>query len=310
MQAFAFVCIISFMKCFSLIFAGTLALASFSGLARPARAWWPQGHSIIAAGAVRALPNEVPIWFRAGAGQIAHDAQDPDLQKDRTLAIMTEREYPQHFFDWELVGMEKLPPTRRAFYADCAQRGVNPFDVGELPYAIAEWTQRLTMDFAEARKYPSDAYVQSKALVTAGILSHYSGDATMPLHVTNDFDGRVKPDGTSPKTGIHARVDSLIEKLNLTPQQLAQNQTIEPIPDLLPSIEAQMRETYSHVGQTYGLENQLPLETGDYKPTPAVQAFALERGRTAARFTAQLFLTAWRDSANIKLPAWLHRETD
>lgn len=274
---------------------------------RPARAWWPQGHSTIAAGAVAALPDEVPIWFRAGAAQIAHDAQDPDVQKDRSLAIMTEREYPQHFFDWELVGMEAPPPTRREFYADCAKRGVHPFDVGELPYSIAEWTQRLTMNFAEARQFPGNAYIQNKALVTAGILSHYAGDATMPLHVTNDFDGRTKPDGTSPKTGIHARVDSLIEKLNLTPEQLAVNQIIAPFPALWPAIEAQLRDSYSHVGRAYELEAQLPLETGDTQPSPAVQDFALERGRTASRFTAQLFLTAWRDSEKIKLPGWLKR---
>ncbi len=288
----------------------SLALfAAFIGAAtcQPARAWWPEGHSIIAAGAVKALPDEVPVWFRAGIGQIAHDAQDPDVQKNRSLAMMTEREYPQHFFDWELIGMETLPPTRREFYADCAKRGVNPFDVGELPYSLAEWTQRLTMAFAESRQYPGNAYIQNKALVTAGILSHYSGDATMPLHVTNDHDGRAKPDGSSPKTGIHSKVDSLIEKVGYTPDQLANNQTIEPLGQLWPAIEAQMRETYGHINQTYALEAQLPPETGDYKPSTAIEAFTFERGRTASRFTAQLFLTAWRDSEKVKLPTWLKR---
>ncbi len=289
------------MKRFVFLIALGLAIS-----VRPARAWWPQGHSILAAGAVRALPTEMPAWFRAGAGQIAHDAQDPDVQKNRALAMMTEREYPQHFFDWELVGMETLPPTRREFYADCAKRGVNPFDVGELPYSLAEWTQRLTMDFAEARRYPDNLYIRNKTLVTAGILSHYAGDATMPLHVTDDFDGHANPDGSSPKTGIHARVDSLIETLNLTPESLAKNQIIEPLPALWPGIEAQMRETYSHVEPTYALEAQLPAGQGDVA-TPAVAAFALERGRAATRFTAQLFLTAWRDSAKIELPVWLRR---
>ncbi len=285
-----------------------LFAASFGTLTcQPARAWWPEGHSIIAAGAVKALPDEVPVWFRAGIGQIAHDAQDPDVQKDRSLAIMTEREYPQHFFDWELIGMEALPPTRKEFYADCAKRGVSPFDVGELPYSIAEWTQRLTMAFAESRQYPGNAYVQNKALIYAGILSHYSGDATMPLHVTNDHDGRAKSDGSSPKTGIHSRVDSLIEKLNLTPDQLADKQTVTPLSALWPGIEAQMRETYSHINQTYAMETGLPPEKGAYTPSPMIEAFALERGRTASRFTAQLFLTAWRDSANVKLPSWLKR---
>ena len=289
------------MKRFVFLLALTLASS-----VPPARAWLVQGHSIIAAGAVRALPDEMPAWFRAGEGQIAHDAQDPDVQKNRALEIMTEREYPQHFFDWELVGMETLPPTRREFYADCARHGVNPFDVGELPYSIAEWTQRLTMDFAEARRFPGNKYIQNKALVTAGILSHYSGDATMPLHVTNDHDGRANADGSSPKTGIHVKVDGLIENLNLTPEQLAQNQTVEPLTALWPGIEAQMRETYSHVDQTYALEAQLP-DGKSAKVSPAVEAFALERGRTASRFTAQLFLSAWRDSAQITLPDWLRR---
>lgn len=294
------------MKCpnFSIYLLCALPLAL---AAKPAHAWWPQGHSIIAEGAVKSLPAEMPVWFRAGSGQIAHDAQDPDVQKNRALAIMTEREYPQHFFDWELIGMEPLPPTRRAFYADCAKRGVSPFDVGELPYALAEWTQRLTMDFAEARKYPDNVYVQNKALVTAGILSHYAGDATMPLHVTLDHDGRAQSGGSSPKTGIHAKVDALIEKSGYTPAQLARGPIIEPLPALWPGIEAQLRETYSHVGPTYALEAQLTGENDTSKPSPAVEAFALERGHAASRFTAQLFLTAWRDSAKIILPSWLNR---
>ncbi len=288
-------------------FIALLSIGALLVLGRPARAWWPQGHSIVAEGAARALPAEVPVWFRAGRAQIAHDAQDPDVQKDRSLTIMTEREYPQHFFDWELIGLQAPPPTRREFYALCARSGVNPFDVGELPYAIAEWTQRLTMDFAEARAFPGNAYIQNKALVTAGILSHYAADATMPLHVTTDFDGRAKEDGSSPKTGIHASVDALIEKLNLAPEQLAREQNIAPLPALWPAIEAQMRDSYNHIPATYALEAQLPPETGAYQPSSAVRAFALERGRTASRFTAQLFLSAWRDSEKIKLPAWLKR---
>lgn len=285
-----------------------LFLFALLALVRPAHAWWPEGHSIIAAGAVQALPDEVPIWFRAGAGQVAHDAQDPDVQKDKTLPLMTEREYPQHFIDWELIGADApLPPTRRAFYAKCAELKVDPFDVGELPYSLAEWTGRLTMDFAEARKFPGNAYIQNKALVTAGILSHYSGDACMPLHTTLDYDGRTGADGKSPRSGIHARVDSLIEVLKLTPDQLSASQTIAPLPDLWKGIETQLRESRTHINQTYALEAGLPPEKGDYTPSPAVETFTLERGRMASRFTAQLFLTAWRDSEKVVLPAWLKR---
>jgi hypothetical protein len=288
-------------------FLAPVALLSFL-ISTPAFAWFPQGHSIIAEGAVKALPEEMPSWFRKGAGQIAHDAQDPDIQKDRTLPQMTEQEYAEHFIDLEMLKGRPLPPTRREFEALCAELNVKPSDVGEVPYAIAEWTQRLTMAFAEARRYPKNRYIQRKALVYAGILSHYSGDLCMPLHTTVDYDGRLKPDGTSPKSGIHAKVDSLVERLKLQPSDLAKGQTVTPVGDLMPAILAQLAESRTHIDQTYGLESQLPPDKGEWTPPQPVVDFTTERARTATRFTASLFLTAWEDSAKIKLPSWLVRE--
>ncbi len=275
----------------------------------PALAWWPQGHSIITAAAVESLPaDEVPAWFREGRAQIAHSAQDPDVQKNRELAVMNEEEFPQHFFDWELLQGRPLPKSRAEFYKLCQELKVNPSDVGEAPYAIAEATQRLTMIFAEARRWPDNPYIRTKALVQAGILSHYSADIAMPLHVTIHHDGRALPNGKSPRSGIHSKVDSLIEKLEMKPEILAQNQKIAAFPLLLPAIEAQMKDSQTHIDRTYELEAQFPPQQGEWKPTPAVEEFATERARAATGFTASLFLTAWRDSAKIKLPVWLQRE--
>ncbi|MBW3637081.1 MAG: hypothetical protein KY445_11570, partial [Armatimonadetes bacterium] len=213
-------------------------------LCAPVLAWWPQGHSIITAAAVESLPAaEIPAWFRDGRAQIAHGAQDPDVQKNRELAVMNEAEFPQHFFDWELLQGRPLPKSRAEFYQLCQKLKVNPSDVGEAPYAIAEATQRLTMIFAEARRWPDNPYIRTKALVQAGILSHYSADIAMPLHVTIHHDGRVLPNGKSPRTGIHSKVDSLIEKLAMKPETLAQNQKIAAFPLLLPAIEAQMKDS-------------------------------------------------------------------
>lgn len=289
-----------------------LPLAALSALSlalcAPARAWFPPGHSIIAAAAVRALPAEMPQWFREGTGQVAHDAQDPDVQKSRDLPFMTDVEYPQHFLDWELLRGRPLPASRAEFYKLCAELKVDPADVGEVPYAVAQWTQRLTMTFAEARRYPNNPYIHNKALVQAGILSHYSGDVCQPLHVTVDHDGRANPDGSSPKTGIHAKVDGLVENLHLKPEELAQNQTVQAFPALFPAIEATMKASHDQVNRVYELEAQLPSSKGEGAITPAVRDFTVERARAATNFTASLFLTAWRDSAKIKLPAWLNRE--
>ncbi len=274
----------------------------------PAHAWWPKGHSMLTRAAVQAVPAEVPQWFRDGGDLAAHCAQDPDVQKNRDLPQMTDREYPEHFLDYEMLQGRPLPPTRSAFLKLCAELKIEPSDVGYAPYAVAEWTQRLTMTFAEARKWPQNKNIQTKALVYAGIMSHYAEDLCMPLHVTLSHDGRARPDGSSPKTGIHGKVDSLIEKIGFSTEKLSENQKIEPVASLLPAIEREIQLSRQKIDQTYVLEPLLPPATGPWKAAPEVENFALERGREATRFTAALFLTAWRDAEKTQLPEWLERE--
>ena len=273
----------------------------------PAHAWWPGGHSILSEAAVRALPREMPNYFRRGAAMIAHCAQDPDLAKMRELPNANDSEYPEHYIDYELLQGRALPPTRYQFVRLCAELKLDPKEVGLLPYAIAEWTERLTVAFAEHRRWPDDAAIRSKSLVYAGFLAHYAGDMCMPLHVTVNHDGMAKPDGSSPRTGIHAKVDGLIQRLAMKPQDLAKNQSVQAVPELMPAILAELNQSRSKIDRVYELESVLPGETGAWKPDSRVVDFGVERAREATRFTAALYLTAWKNSAALKLPAWLKR---
>jgi hypothetical protein len=259
---------------------------------------------------VKALPAEVPQFFRAGGGMIGHCAQDPDVAKNREAPNLNDEESPEHYLDFELLQGSALPPTRYAFLKFCAEKGLSPKDVGTVPYAIAEWTDRLTVAFAEYRKYPKNPYIQQKCLLYAGILSHYSEDLCMPLHTTVHHDGRARADGSSPRTGIHAKVDSLIEKLALKPDELARDQRIEAMDRLLPAIVKQIEASRALIDRTYALESQLPPAQGEWKPSAEITAFATERARESVRFTASLYLTAWQKSARIQLPPWLERETE
>lgn len=274
----------------------------------PAHAWWPKGHSIIAEGAVRALPAEVPSFFRKGTGQIAHNAQDPDVLKNRALPELRDAEDPEHFFDQELMRGKPLPPTRSAFLKLCAEEKLDPKGVGYVPYAVTEWTERLTIAFAEHRKFPRNPYIRQKCLVYAGMLAHYAGDMCQPLHLTVEFDGRIPPGGGTPKRGIHAKMDALIEKLNLTPQALAHDQQPVVFEALFPAVVAEIAAGRKHIDHVYALEADLPPEQGAWSPTPAAQEMGVERGRAAAKFLASLYLTAWKKSASIELPPWLERE--
>jgi hypothetical protein len=284
-----------------------LILAVAAGLALPAAAWWPQGHSILTEAAVRALPEEVPAYFREGHGLAAHLAQDPDVAKNRDAPNAQDAETPEHYIDWELLGGRTLPTTRYAFLRLCAEAKLDPKAIGTLPYSVTEWTERLTLAFAEHRKWPENPHIRTKSLVYAGILAHYAGDLCMPLHCTIHFNGRARPDGTSPNSGIHARVDSLIEKVGLKPADLAREQKPEAYPRLLPAVLAEIERSRALVDRVYELEAKLPPERGEWKPEPEVVAFTEERGRAATRFLGSLYLSAWRNSHGVRLPVWLER---
>jgi len=289
------------------ISAVALLVAASTG-AVPAWAWWPAGHAILSKAAVKALPAEVPAFFREGGEMIGHCAWDPDVAKNRATPQLDDAESPEHYLDSELLKGHPLPATRYQFIALCAEMKLDPKAVGLVPYSAAEGTDRLAIAFAEHRKWPENPFIRTKCLVYAGILSHYAGDICMPLHTTIDHDGRARPDGSSPRTGIHAKVDSLIEKLAMKPDELAKDQRIEPLPRLMPGIVKEIEASRALVDRTYALEMKLPPSQGPWTPDPEIRAFANERAREATRFIAALFLTAWRHSARVQLPPWLVRE--
>ena len=276
----------------------------------PSWGWWPRGHSILSRAAAKALPEEVPEFFRSGGGAIAHCVWDPDLAKNRGTPLVRRAENPEHYLNPERLkeGDRDLPKDRYSFVQFCAEQSVRPEDVGFLPYAVAEWTQRLAVAFAEHRKWPENPYIQQKCLVYAGFIAHYAQDLCQPLHVTMHYDGRPKPDGTFQRTGIHFKVDDLVRRLGLKPDDLARDQKIEPIDDLMAGIFAQIEASSSLIDRVYEMEDRLPpAGQGEWEPVPEVVDFGTGRAREATRFTAALYLTAWRLSGQVGFESWVDR---
>lgn len=315
------------------------ALAAIAAFASPARAWFTVGHAKVARAAVRALPAEVPQFFRDGAFRVGEAAVDPDLMKDRNLVALRAAEDPNHFLDWELIAGMPLPADRWAFIAQVSERKLAPNNVGILPYSLLESVQRLTMTFAEYRRYPEDAAIQQKALVYAGWLAHYAGDLEQPLHTTIHHDGRALPDGSTPKTGIHQLVDGLFERVPFDEAKVTHDLPIQVYPDAWAAIQAELAKSHALVDRVYELEPDLrkafpppppaptpvasapgappPLARPKSAPTavptprppipPAVTTFTTDRFRATASFLASLYRTAWEQSAAIQLPLWLER---
>jgi hypothetical protein len=290
--------------------AGGLAALLALATAYPAAGWHTIGHGLAASAAVRALPEGMPAFFRAGGSAVAHSAADPDLAKSRSPEIQTLRagEEPEHYLDWERLAGRALPANRVEHAALLAALGRRAAEVGAVTLAVEEGTQRLALCFAEHRRWPDNPHVRAKCLVDAGRLAHYAGDLAQPLHTTVHHDGWALPDGLSPFTGIHARVDALLEKARFDRELAVAGLAPTPFPDLRAGIAAELAASHARIDAVYRLEPELLAEGGG-AGDPEVQGFACERYRATALFIARLFATAWETSERIELPGWLWRES-
>ncbi len=271
-------------------------------MAAPTQAWWGDGHGILTAGAVLALPEEMPAFFRQGGNIASHVVFDPDLFKNRRAPLLSHAEHGEHYFDLEYLEGRAIPAKRFDFIALCFALQLDPTKVGLAPYAIAEWTERLAVAFAEQRQWPENAAIQQKCLVYAGLLAHYAEDICQPLHATRNFDGKPQQDGAVVGKGIHEQVDSSVERLGFAPEDLAAEQDIVVFDSLTKAIADQVRASNWRVEEVYALWGHWEDESD-----ARVRALALELARTSVRFTASLYLTAWQQSAEISLPSWLER---
>lgn len=280
----------------------------------PAQAWLVEGHRIISLDAVATLPGTVPSFFRDGAVAIAEASIDPDVHRPRALPQLRDREAPEHYLDLELLEGRDLPEVRSGLFRLVAWLAAEPgggrvrgvASVGTLPYAVTEGLQRLTVAFAEHRRWPEDANVRARALVYAGLLAHYAADLCQPLHTTLDHDGRAREDGSSPQTGIHRRVDALPTQVDLDRGAIVRDTELGILPGGFDDVVAELMTSHALVDRVYELaDDSGSFGQGEF---PAGLAeLTTERYGAAVRFVGSLFLTAWVDSEGLELPEWLHR---
>jgi len=281
-----------------------LSVVTTAICATVARGWFGGGHTRATRLALSACGAKLPDFFLKGADTIAHCSVDPDLFRLRDFPQLRDGENGEQYMDIELLKGSELPPTRSEFVARCARLKLRPSEVGVVPYSVAEWTQRLTFAFAEHRKWPENPHVRLKCLVYAGHLAHYAQDLCQPLHTTIHFDGRAGEDGKSPRTGIHSKVDALVQKVETDRQLIVAGMKIEPLAKLLPGVLRELERSHALVDRVYTLEEQLPDDEAPIERNSEVARFATERLRACVRFTASLYLTAWENSKGVELPEW------
>jgi hypothetical protein len=256
--------------------------------------WYTAGHEKATVIALAALKGKVPDFIVAGKNCTASFSVDPDLFKDSTAPQLKSTEGPEHFYDVEKMGNRPLSKDRRTFMGLCSSIGVDSWSVGFLPYAIIEWNQRLTIAFAEYRAWPQDSAIRMKCMVYCGIMAHYAGDLTQPLHVTVHYNGKKLADGTMLYNGIHGPVDGLLT--TVADSVLPMAMIPHGYPSLLDSVAANIKLSFGLVDTVYKL--------GMPDSGSAWRAFAVNRVNVTALTIADFVLTAWEKSALIKIPEW------
>jgi hypothetical protein len=278
--------VILFGSVFLLLIVGSIF--SFSSMA-----WWRGGHRVCTQAALAALPADMPEFFRKGATQLEEMSHQPDAWKSLTASHLRSTEHPEHFIDLEYVDDKRYPQTRAEWVKLLADKKLDPYKVGTLPYALVENYERLMLAFREHRDHPDSITTQQRVLIYAGWLAHYCQDAGMPLHTTKDYDGRLPiADEKVAQKGIHNRMDSYPEKNNFTVELLSEALTADDKVDVWPMIVKFIAESHTKVDQSYELDKD-----GAFGLSPEKgREFILMCAKRSTQLTLDLWYSAWKNS--------------
>lgn len=216
-----------------------LVLASFLAL-NSALAWDYEGHRLVNQLALASLPTNFPEFVRAPAAaeRVAFLAGEPD--RWRNVQDLSLRQYngPDHYIDSEELAEyglkpEMLPVFRYDFVGELAViRKAHPENfpeidparnvdhtrslVGFLPWAIAENYGKLKSCFSYLKAFQEHggtaeeiANAESDIIYVMGVMGHYAGDASQPLHTTIHHHGWVgeNPHQYTTSGSIHSWLD-------------------------------------------------------------------------------------------------------
>jgi hypothetical protein len=300
--------------------AGAVALAVV--LPAQALAWGSTGHRIIGRLAAEALPEQLPAFLRSSAAvdALGELSREPDRWKGAGKVHDLDLD-PAHFVDADDDGkvlggpaLTDLPPSRAAYETALRAVGADGWKAGYLPYSIIESWQQLVLDLAywrieaaavqrvvnPAHRAWLAADAQQREALTLrdlGVLSHYVGDGSQPLHVSEHFNGW--GDFPNPEAFTQERVHVPFEgpfvRDFVRPE--AVRTAMAPYRDCRCSIQRRTEEylsaTNGSVVRFYRLQ-----KAGGFAPAdPRGEAFAAERLAAGASELRDMVIDAWRDSA-------------
>jgi hypothetical protein len=288
-------------------------------LVQPGMGWGNDGHKLINRLAVEKLPSDVPEFLRSSYAQDAMEyyGPEPDRWKSAAEAELRNAGSPEHYIDIEwadLIG-EPLPRNRYDFIRALAvaqkahpELGLTPEKVGMQPWAAQEWYERVKAAMREYRGLRAAGKdtkpVEAEILFCAGILGHFVGDASNPLHTTIQYNGwtGANPNGYTTEHHIHALMESDFVSANVTAKDVAPLIPAQPkvLGDFFEDYVAYIRHSNTLVEKSYQIE-----KAGGFVGAGSAdsRAFIDERLAAGATELRDAIYTAWVKSGD-PVPAY------
>ena len=306
-------------------------------LAHVACAWDYEGHRAVNQLALASLPTNFPAFALTPEARerVAFLAGEPDRWRNSDDLSLGQAQEPDHYLDMEQLadyGMtpQDVPIFRYDFAAKLAVAraaqpqkftAIDPLKdvkhtrqlIGFLPWAIVENEAKLRSEFSYLKAYQNYggttdeiANAQANILYTMGVMGHYVGDGSQPLHATKHHHGWVgpNPNGYTTNASFHSwidggffrknggiKVESLVAKIR--PAKIVNDPT--KYDDLFRQVMAYLVETESKVEPLYKLEKEHKLSPGNGNSSEG-EAFLnaqLERG---GQMLGDLWFSAWQQA--------------
>lgn len=271
--------------------------------------WGAEGHQMAARAAVAVLSGEMPPFFRSAGDQLVYLNPEPDRWRERSLVEMDQGWSYDHYVDLENVPEEALERPDRFTYLEALYEAGVPEphrSAGFLQYRILEMYQRLVTEWRlwRAERNPQQrAWIEQRIVNDAGILGHYVTDASQPHHTTihfNGWDARTpNPEGFNQDRSFHARFESDFVAAWVTQTEVSRRVDRAPrslVGSVRPTIMEYIRASNAQVPVLYRLDRDVGFDPSR-APTPATRDFAAERLAVGARMLADLWWSAWLESA-------------
>jgi hypothetical protein len=324
-----------FMKTTSSLVLSLLALSLPCAL----HAWDYEGHRLVNQTALAALPADFPDFVRVpeNAERIAFLAGEPDRWRNVPDNPLQHANGMDHYLDLEELDEAGLDPAKvpsfrldfavqfaaaRAAHSDRFPK-IDPAKntdhsrewPGFAPWAITEMFGKLRSGFSYLRAFEElghpDEVANARASIVyiMGVMGHYVGDCSQPLHATVHHHGWVgpNPNGYSTWPGIHSWVDGgFIAKAKIQFPELkpritpARSLALAPEPDgrdpVFVAVMNYLLATHARVEPLYELEKAGKLGHHEQPIVPEGRDFIDGQLLAGGEMLATLWVTAWKTS--------------